>query len=329
MKKKLFTILLITIIFTQALAQLGGSKESLLEQLSTKYIKTVLGYTNSKGFDFGFKERGSSLMAVSGETILDEDNINQLTEMIVKATGYASIEDNVKEFFTTQGAELTGTGQQSIDLGEYILILNVTGAKAPYNIDYSLEVFEMPEENWTETDRAIGPKDAKYIIREFSDFECPFCAKFAAEGFPQIKEQLLSRDDVRFEYHHFPLITIHKNAFAAAEAAECVAADKADNFWIFHDALFENGQAWSKLKDPNPYFARLAKDLGFNGDSVEKCLTDRTFALSIDDAYNQAGGVLGIRGTPTIFINGFKILDVNNIESYLKVMKMIDGFDGE
>jgi len=363
MKKKLSIILLMTIIFTQAVAQLGASKDDLLEQLSEKYFKTTLGYTNGKGFDFGFSERGKSLMAVSGETVLDEENIDLLTEMIVKASGYASIAEQVKDFFTTQGDELNGKGRQSIDLGEYILILNVTGEKSPYNIDYSLAVFEMPERTaypymdiiiagtgtgkwdfsiydyqmpsviylpaWLPTERAIGPEDAKYIIREFSDFECPFCAKFVAEGFPQIKEKLLARDDVRFEFHHFPLITIHQNAFAAAEASECVAADKPDDFWVFHDALFENGQAWSKLKDPNPYFARLAKDLGFDDKSVKKCLDDRTFAISIDDAYKQAGGVLGIRGTPTIFVNGFKILDVNNIDNYLKVMKMIDGFGDE
>jgi len=329
MKKKLFIILLITIIFTQALAQLGASKDDLLSELSTKFTKTDKGYSNGKGFDFSFSERGNSLMAVSGEAVLDQANIDLLTEMIVKATGYDSIAKNVKEFFTDQAADLKGKGMQSIDLGEYILILNVTGEQEPYRVDYNLAVFEMPAENWPETNRAIGPKDAKYVIREFSDFECPFCAKFVAEGFSEIKEKLLSRGDVRFEFHHFPLITIHKNAFVAAEASECVAAEKADNFWTFHDALFENAQAWSKLEDPKPYFVRLAKDLDFDGEAVSKCLDDRTFAISIDDDYKLAAQLLGIRGTPTVFINGFKILDVNDIDSYLKVMEMIDGFDGQ
>ncbi len=329
MKKKISIILLIAIIFTQALAQLGASKEDLLEQLSVKYVKTVLGYTNGKNFDFSFTERGKSLMLINGTTVLNENNIKLLTEMIVKSTGYDSIAENVSQFFTTQAADLNGKGQQAIDLAEYRLLVEVSGGNPLYELKYSLEVLEIPQEKFLKSARALGPEDAKYVIREFSDFECPFCAKFAAEGFPQIKEKLISRGDVRFEYHHFPLISIHQNAFAAAEASECVAAAKADDFWVFHDALFENGQAWSKLENPNPYFVRLAKDLGLESDAVKQCLEDRTVAISIDDAYNQAGGVLGIRGTPTLFINGFKVLDVNNIDNYLKIMKMIDGFDGE
>lgn len=329
MKKKISIILLITIMFTQALAQLGASKDDLLEQLSGKYIKTVLGYSNGKNFDFSFTEHGTSLMAIKGTTVLNENNIKLLTEMIVKSTGYDSISDNVADFFTNNAGELNDKGRQSIDLAEYILLVEVSGGNPLYKLDYSIEVFEVPETSFLKSDRAIGPEDAKYVIREFSDFECPYCAKFAAEAFPQIEEDLLSRDDVRFEFHHFPLISIHQNAFVAAEASECVAATKADNFWVFHDALFENGQAWSKLEDPKPYFVRLAKDLGFKSKSVEKCLEDRTFAIAIDDAYNQAGGVLGIRGTPTVFINGFKVLDINSIDNYLKIMKMIDGFDSE
>lgn len=329
MKKKISIILLITIIFTQAMAQLGASKEGLIEQLSAKYIKTVLGYTNGKKFDFSFTERGTSLMAINGTTTLNENNIKLLTEMIVKSTGYDSIADNVADFFTTQAADLSGKGQQSIDLAEYILVVEVNGGSPLYELEYSIVVLEVPEENFLKSDRAIGPEDAKYTIREFSDFECPYCAKFAVEGFPRIEQNLLSRDDVRFEFHHFPLISIHQNAFAAAEASECVATTQAEDFWEFHDALFENGQAWSKLEDPNPYFVRLAKDLGFKSEAVEKCLENRTAAIAIDDAYNQAGGVLGIRGTPTLFINGFKVLDINNIDNYLKIMKMIDGFEGE
>ena len=331
MKLRILISLLISLIISLSFAQLGASKDTLLKQLSDRhYSMRGNGYSSGDDFDFSFNERGSSLMAINGKTLLTEKNIEQLTEMIVKATGYDNISDNVLEFFKTNVSEISGKGKTPIDLGEYILFLDVSGEAKPYKVTYSLEVFEIPNELWPSTERVIGPADAKYVIREFSDFQCPYCVRFAMQGFPLIKEELLSRDDVRFEFHHFPLINIHVNAFTAAEAAECVvAANDPEAFWIYHDALFERQDSWNKLIDPSAYFVRLAKDLKLKTDGIESCLTDRTFAIKIDDAYKTAGSKLGIRGTPTVFLNGFKVMNFGDIDAYLRIMKMIDGFDDE
>jgi len=331
MKLRIFICLLVSILLGLSFAQLGGSKDTLLKELADRhYGMRGNGYSSGDNFDFSFTERGSSLMAINGKTVLNKKNIERLSEMIVKATGYENISENVVDFFNNGVSEISGKGKTPIDLGEYILFLDVSGDAKPYKLEYSLEVYEMPNDLWPTTERAIGPADAKYVIREFSDFQCPYCVRFAMKGFPLIKEKLLSRDDVRFEYHHFPLINIHVNAFSAAEAAECVvAANNPEAFWVFHDALFERQDSWNKLKDPKAYFVRLAKDLKLKTDGIEKCLTDRTFALKIDDAYKIAGSQLGIRGTPTVFLNGFKVMNFGDIDAYLKIMKMIDGFDEE
>ena len=329
MKLKTFFSLLAFLFLTTAFAQLGASKDGLLKELADRhYVMRGSGYGNGDNFDFSFTERGKSLMAINGETVLSEDNIELLTELIVKATGYENISDNVSEFFKNNVSEIVGKGKTPIDLGEYILYLDLSGNIEPYELKYSLEVFEMPAELWPAAKHSIGPKDAKYVIREFSDFQCPYCVRFATEGFPVIKDKLLSRDDVRFEFHHFPLINIHKNAFAAAEASECVTAENdAEAFWLFHDALFDRQDAWTRLKDPNRYFVRLAKDLKLENFDMEDCLSERNFAISIDDAYKAAANKLGIRGTPTVFLNGFKVMNVNDIKNYQRIMKMIDGFD--
>src|SRR5690606_34118914 len=105
---------------------------------------------------------------------------------------------------------------------------------------------------------ALGPADATYVVREFTDLQCPFCARFAEQGMPVVR-QLLERGDVRFEVHHFPLKSIHPNATVAAEASECVADEARsaggaqageDAFWTFTDALYAQQQRWAQLPDP-------------------------------------------------------------------------------
>lgn len=81
---------------------------------------------------------------------------------------------------------------------------------------------------------AKGPEKAKIVLVEYSDFECPFCAR----AYPTVKQILEAYPgDVKVVYKHFPLVSIHTNAQKAAEASEC-AADQG-KFWEYHDKLFE------------------------------------------------------------------------------------------
>lgn len=85
-----------------------------------------------------------------------------------------------------------------------------------------------------------GPKDAKITFVEYSDFQCPFCARV----YPTINQLMKDYDGkVQLVLKHFPLISIHPRAQKASEATEC-ARDQG-KFWEFHDALFENQQDWS------------------------------------------------------------------------------------
>ena len=89
---------------------------------------------------------------------------------------------------------------------------------------------------------SVGPKDAKITLVEFSDFQCPFCAR----AYPTINQLMKDYDGkVQLVFKHFPLISIHPRAQKAAEAAEC--AKDQGKFWEFHDALFETQNDWANL----------------------------------------------------------------------------------
>ncbi|PYT07352.1 MAG: hypothetical protein DMF60_07310, partial [Acidobacteria bacterium] len=86
---------------------------------------------------------------------------------------------------------------------------------------------------------------AEITLVEFGDYQCPSCGAFH----PFVKE-ILNRypKQVRLEFHHFPLISIHPNSMAAAKAVE--AAGEQGHYWEMHDALFESQAEWSPKPDP-------------------------------------------------------------------------------
>jgi protein-disulfide isomerase len=140
---------------------------------------------------------------------------------------------------------------------------------------------------------AQGPASAPVTIVEFSDFQCPYCAR-AAITLRELKKQYGER--VRLVFRHFPLRQIHPHAEKAAEAASC--AGEQGHFWEMHDRLFEN-QAQLELAD----LKRRASDLHLNTAAFDRCLDSGRAASRVQrDA--AAGEELGVRGTPGIFING-------------------------
>jgi protein-disulfide isomerase len=97
-------------------------------------------------------------------------------------------------------------------------------------------------------------------VVEFGDYQCPSCAAYH----PFVKE-ILNRypKQVRLEFHHFPLVSIHPNSLAASKAAE--AAGEQGHYWEMHDALFEYQNQWATAPDPKPVFAAIANRIGING----------------------------------------------------------------
>ena len=91
-------------------------------------------------------------------------------------------------------------------------------------------------------DPVLGPADAPITIVEFSDFECPFCSRFARETAPALRRQY--GDSIRWIFVNYPLQSIHPNAYEAALAGECAAEQ--ERFWPFYDALFSGRHPLSR-----------------------------------------------------------------------------------
>jgi protein-disulfide isomerase len=148
---------------------------------------------------------------------------------------------------------------------------------------------------------SLGPEKARIVLEEFGDYECPSCGAY----YP-IVEETIHRfpDQLRFEYHHFPLTGIHANALGAAMAAE--AAGEQDHFWEMHDLLYQHQAEWAKVPDPEPQFLAYAERIGLDL-SRFKISFQSPGIKQLVMADITRGKEARIGATPTFFVNG-KIL---------------------
>jgi len=160
------------------------------------------------------------------------------------------------------------------------------------------QVVKSPEV--TDKDYYRGNKNAKVVLVEYSDLECPFCKSFHPTMQQVIEEY---GDKVKWVYRHFPL-SFHVNAQKEAEAAECAGKlGGNDAFWKYIDAIFErttsNGTGFA-LNQLIP----LAKELGLNESSFKQCLDSGEMTQKVTDQMAK-GSEEGVTGTPgTIVVDG-------------------------
>jgi len=143
-------------------------------------------------------------------------------------------------------------------------------------------------------DHIFGNKDAKVTLIEYSDFECPYCAKHF-DTMEQIKKAYPK--DVRIVYRHFPL-SFHPEAQKAAEASECAAAQ--GKFWEMYTKIFEANKA---QKMSVATWKQSAKDLGLDSAKFDKCLDGGEMAKRVAEDQSE-GSNAGVGGTPATFVNG-------------------------
>ena len=134
-----------------------------------------------------------------------------------------------------------------------------------------------------------GSDDARLTLVEFSDFECPYCARYATTTYHQIADAYIDTGKLRYAFLDLPLTSIHRNAFKAAEAGMCAAEQ--GKFWELHDRLFANQQS---LTD----FEGHARAVGLDVSAFMSCLESGRHANAVRSDMQTANS-LGIGGTPS------------------------------
>ena len=156
---------------------------------------------------------------------------------------------------------------------------------------------------------AFGPENAPITIVEFSDFQCPYCRRWHEEVYGPLLAAYPGK--IRMVYRHLPLTSIHPDALPAAEAVMC--AGEQDAFWPYHEKLFSSETLGSEI------YTQYARDLSLDMTSFETCMADHKYqeAVQIDTDFAID---LGIRSTPTFFINGLPVVGAQPLDVFKQVI---------
>jgi protein-disulfide isomerase len=197
---------------------------------------------------------------------------------------------------TPVAAAPAAAGQQ--DSGEIV--------EAPVTPKAQFTRYDIPTDGYP----SLGPKDAKIVIVEFSDFQCPYCRRFHDETYQALLKAYPGQ--IRFVYRNFPLpATMHPDAMSAAVASLC--ANDQNVYWEYHDKLFSSETLGEKT------YIQYASDLGLNVDEFTACLSsgkhDDFIQKDMDFSSN-----LGVQSTPTFFVNGLAVIGAQPLSTFQQLI---------
>ena len=155
-------------------------------------------------------------------------------------------------------------------------------------------------------DHVLGPPAAPATLVEYGDYECIYCRKLH----PLIREMLNRTEGLRFVYRHFPISKVHLHAARAAEASEAAGAQ--GRFWEMHNMLFEKDQP---LDDE--HLARLARKAGLDMERYTREMGEGVYAGKVSEAFKAAVYGGHVTGTPTIYLNGVPLNNIQSLEALL------------
>jgi protein-disulfide isomerase len=149
---------------------------------------------------------------------------------------------------------------------------------------------------------SIGLANAKITLIEYADFECPSCRQLDRV----LRDLLPQHPEIRLVYKDFPLTAIHPWAMTASIAGQCANQQNPASFWKIHDVIFDAqdvitpSNVWDKMAD-------FASQLGLNVEAFRACMANPDTTHEIEKTMTE-GRELNINGTPTVFVNGRRIV---------------------
>ena len=175
-----------------------------------------------------------------------------------------------------------------------------------------------PDDTWQrlvrrepEDPMALGDVDAPVVMLAYSEFQCPFCGKFARDTEPTLVEKYVEDGTLRIEWRDFPYLGPESRT--AAEAGRAAAAQ--GKFWEFHDAMYAAQLPPNSGGLDEDYLAGVAQQVGLDVDRFRADLTSESAKQDIARDFTE-GQAIGVTGTPAFVINGIPVIGAQPTEVF-------------
>lgn len=294
-------ILLCFLLSPLALAQLGFPPQQLAPKLKGKLVGNSIWTAGQEvriefldGLVFGLSYNGP------------ESDLLTAARVVAYGVGDANALGDVVNYLEQNLEGFRNKGPQDLLLGPtFRLQIELKSFRLSVRLSYRLYSAFGPDRN------VLGQSGV--MIREFSDFECPFCQRLVKEVLPNLKERFINRGQARFSYRHLPLTDIHPKALPLAIASECAAEQ--GRFYAFHDQVFAGtleAQAAARL-------------VGLNLERFNRCLSAGKATERVQQD-QQVAQMLQLNATPTLFVGPFRLpnpFDLNAYERFLRMARAL------
>ena len=251
----------------------------------------------------------------NGKVSVKKSTFNGLIIGLIVAVGVAAF------IAGTYSSNLNSSQISEEDLEEAIAKLELKLLQNQLPTEQSKLVMKISADN----DPVIGNLDAPITIIEFSDFQCPFCARFYTQTLPLIYEEYIDQGKVKLVFRDFPIQSIHPNAVPAAVASEC--ANEQGKFKEMHDILFDNQNEWNNQEtvDALSLFSQYATEIQLEQETFDSCLTSGKYIEEIQKDLND-GQNYGVSGTPGFFVGNDQIgyVQIKGAQPFDSFKKVID-----
>ncbi|GJM40447.1 MAG: hypothetical protein DHS20C20_07290 [Ardenticatenaceae bacterium] len=174
---------------------------------------------------------------------------------------------------------------------------------------------------------AKGSPEAPITIVEYSDYQCPFCLRHFQETMPQL-QSYIDAGQVRYLFKDFPIHNIHPQAQKAHESARCAREQGGDeSYWQMHDLLFANQEQWANNSNHVDIFKSYAAEMALAQAEFDECLDSGRYAQAVNAEVDE-GVQLGVRGTPSFFINGQPLVGAQPFSVFQQAIETLLAAEG-
>jgi protein-disulfide isomerase len=168
---------------------------------------------------------------------------------------------------------------------------------------------------------AAGRADAPITVMEFSDFQCPFCARSTAE-LGELRRELVDGGDVRWVFVDFPLPN-NARGVGAAMASRCAANVHGQAaFWHVKTLLFDRQANWGSWPSAEAGLERALQHAGLDLARIMECVRAGGEGARVRAGF-ELGGSVGVQGTPTFFVNGIIVPGYQSREQFRQVLEQL------